>query len=138
VLPNLSVLWVILAVLVLAFALDRLLFKPLVRVMREREAAITSALQMAQDAAAKAQAATTEFDAKVTAARADLYRQMDERRKAAEQFRTALMAQTKEEVDASLASAKITLDEQATRAKAKLEQDAEAIGREIAHKVLGR
>lgn len=135
-LPNLSVLWVILAVLVLAFALDRLLFKPLVRVMREREAAITSALQMAQDAAAKAQAATTEFDAKVTAARADLYRQMDERRKAAEQFRTALMAQTKEEVDAS--SAKITLDEQATRAKAKLEQDAEAIGREIAHKVLGR
>ena len=39
-LPDLSVLWVIFFVLVLTVLLNRLLFKPLLRVMGEREHAI--------------------------------------------------------------------------------------------------
>jgi F-type H+-transporting ATPase subunit b len=138
VLPDISVVWVILAVLVLALVLDRLLFKPLVRVMRERDAAVKSAMDLAHTAAAKAESATAEFDAKVTAARADLYKQMDDRRKVAEQYRADLMAKTREEVDASLAAAKTQLDEQSAAAKAQLERDADTIGKEIAQKVLGR
>lgn len=137
-LPDLSVIWVILAVLVLAVALDRLLFKPLLRVMRERETAVKSAMDLAQAATAKAQAATAEFDAKVGEARSDLYKQMDERRHAAEQYRTAVMTSTREEVDSSLASARTQLDAQTAAAKAQLERDADALGQEIAKKVLGR
>ena len=73
-LPNLSVVFVIFAVVLLAFVLDRVLFKPLLRVMRERDTAITSALQLAESATAKAHAASAEFDANVTAARTDLYK----------------------------------------------------------------
>jgi F-type H+-transporting ATPase subunit b len=138
VLPDISVIWVILAVLLLAVLLDRLLFKPLVRVMREREQAVRSAMDLAQNAAAKAQSATAEFDARLGAARADLYKQMDERRKVAEQYRTDVMAKTRAEVDASLSDARTALDAQAAAAKAQLEQDAESLGREIAQKVLGR
>ncbi len=137
-LPDISVVWVILAVLVLAFALDRVLFKPLVRTMQERESAVKSAMDLANSAAARAQAATAEFDSKLGAARADLYKQMDERRKAAEAYRTDLMARTKAEMDASLASAKTQLEQQSAQAKAQLEHDAEALGHEIARKVLGR
>lgn len=137
-LPDISVIWVILAVLLLAVLLDRLLFKPLGRVMREREQAVRSAMELAQTAAAKAQSATAEFDARVGAARADLYKQMDDRRKVAEHYRTDVMARTRAEVDESLASAKTTLDSQAAAAKAQLEADAESLGREIARKVLGR
>jgi F-type H+-transporting ATPase subunit b len=138
VLPNLSVIFVIIAVVLLAIVLDRVLFKPLLRVMHQRDAAIKSAMQAAESAAAKAQAASAEFDANVTAARADLYKQMDERRKAAEAYRKELVAQTKADVDAQLASAKAELDAQAAQARASLEAEADELGRDIASKVLGR
>jgi len=138
VLPNLSVIFVILAVVILAFALDRVLFKPLLRVMRERENAVKSAVELAETAAAKAQAATAEFDAKLTAARTDIYKQMDERRKAADGYRTELVAKTRADVDAQLADAKSALQKQADQARASLDKDAETLGKEIADKVLGR
>jgi F-type H+-transporting ATPase subunit b len=125
-------------VVLLAIVLDRVLFKPLLRVMRERESAIKSAMQAAESATAKAQAASAEFDANVTAARADLYKQMDERRKAAEGYRNQLVAQTKADVDAQLAAAKAELEAQAATARAALEAEADALGRDIAAKVLGR
>jgi len=138
VLPDLSVIFVLVAVIVLAVVLDRVLFKPLLRVMRERADAVSSAISLAENAAAKAQSATADFDAKVTAARTDLYKQMDERRKAADGYRADLMAKTKTEVDAQLADARATLQAQADQARASLDKDAEALGQQIAAKVLGR
>ena len=137
-LPNLSVIFVIIAVILLVVVLDRVLFKPLLRVMRERAEAVSSAITLAESATAKAQAATADFDAKVTAARADLYKQMDERRKAADEYRAELMAKTKTEVDAQLADARATLQAQTDQARAILDKDAESLGQQIAAKVLGR
>ena len=137
-LPNLSVVFVIVAVVLLAFVLDRVLFKPLLRVMRERDTAIKSALQLAESATAKAKAASAEFDATVTAARTDLYKQMDERRKAAEGYRNELMTRTRTDVDEQLAKAKAELEAQTVQARSRLDQDAEQLGRDIASKVLGR
>jgi F-type H+-transporting ATPase subunit b len=138
VLPDLSVIFVLVAVILLAVVLDRVLFKPLVRVMRERAEAVNSAISMAEQATARAEAAAAEFDAKVASARADLYKQMDERRKAAEGHRAELMARTKTEVATQLADARATLQAQADQARASLDKDAEALGRQIAAKVLGR
>ena len=137
-LPNLSVIFVILAVVLLAVVLDRVLFKPLLRVMREREQAVKSAIQLAETAAAKAQAATSEFDSKVAAARAELYKHMDERRKAGEAHRVELVAKTRAEVETQLADARAQLEAQTAKARATLEHDAEELGRDIAAKVLGR
>lgn len=137
-LPNLSVVVVVVAVVVLTVVLERVLFRPLLRVMHEREKAIRSATDLAEAAAAKARTATAEFDANVTAARAELYRQMDERRKAAEGYRNELVAETRAEVDAQLASAKAELEAQTAKARATLEAEADALGGAIAAKVLGR
>ena len=137
-LPDLSVVFVLFAVILLAVVLDRVLFRPLLRVMRERADAVSSAIRLAENATAKAQSATAEFDAKVTAARTDLYKQMDERRKAADGYRADLMAKTKTEVDSQLSAARETLRAQADQARATLDKDAEALGQQIAAKVLGR
>jgi F-type H+-transporting ATPase subunit b len=134
----LSVLWVVLAVLILAVALDKLLFKPLTRVMRERETAVKSALEIAQSAESRARAATAEFDATVTAARTEIYRQMDERRRAAEAYRQELMAKTRAEIEGTLAEARAKLEAQTADARATLERDADVLGKEIADKVLRR
>jgi F-type H+-transporting ATPase subunit b len=138
VLPDLSVFWVIAAVLLLAVILNHWLFKPVLRVMAERETAVQSAMQMAQEATAGAKAATAEFDAKLGAARSDLYQQLDKRRKAGEAYRTELMARTRDEVDKTLADARTQLDGQVAQARTTLEHDADQLGREIADKVLGR
>jgi F-type H+-transporting ATPase subunit b len=138
VLPDLSVLWVIAAILLLAVILNRWLFKPVLRVIRERETAVQSAMQMAEDATAKAKAASAEFDAKMGAARTDLYKQLDERRKAGDAYRNDLMAKTRDEVDKTLADARTQLDAQVAQARTTLEHDADQLGREIADKVLGR
>ena len=137
-LPDLSVIFVLFAVILLAVVLDRVLFRPLLRVMRERADAVSSAISLAENATAKAQAATAEFDAKVTAARTDLYKQMDERRKAADGYRADLMAKTKTDVESQLSAARDTLRVQADQARATLDKDAEALGQQIAAKVLGR
>ena len=53
-LPDLSVVWVIVFVLLLTAVLNRLLYKPLLRVMEERQRAITSARELAERSAAEA------------------------------------------------------------------------------------
>ena len=137
-LPNLSVLWVIFFILVLTFVVDRLLLKPVLGVIRRREEAIESARELARRSAAEAQAATAEFDRKTTAARAEMYREMDEMRRAALGRRAEIVAQTRAEAEAQVAEAITRLDAEAADARRTLEQDAQALGAAAAERILGR
>jgi F-type H+-transporting ATPase subunit b len=138
VLPGLAVFWVILIVLALVFVLNRGLFQPLNRVMREREAAIRSAQEMAQASADRAREAAEQFEQRTKAAQAELYREMDENRRRANEKRAAAMAGTRRDVDAQLADASARLKAQADAARAELEKEADALGAAIADRVLGR
>ena len=137
-LPDLSVLWVIFFVLVLTVVLTQLLFKPLQRTMGAREQAIRSARELAERAAAEARAASAEFDQKTSAARAEIYRQMDEMRKTALDERAAILASTRAEAEAQVARASATLKADAAEARRQLAVDAEALGAAAADRILGR
>jgi len=138
VLPSLAVFWVVLIVLLLAFVLGRGFFGPLNRVMREREAAIRSAQELARGATDRAREAAAQFDERTKAAEADLYREMDENRRQANEKRAAIMADTRREVDAQLAEASGRLKAQAAEARVQLEREADALGEAIVERVLGR
>ncbi len=135
---DLSVLWVILFVLLLIAVVNSLLFKPLLRVMRAREQAVTSAREMAEKAAADAAAATQQYEQRTQAARAELHREMDEVRRAAEAQRAELLAATRREAEAQLAAARITVAKEAEAARARLDAEADGLGQAIASRVLGR
>jgi F-type H+-transporting ATPase subunit b len=137
-LPNLSVLWVIFFILVLTFVVDRLLLKPVLGVIRRREEAIESARELARRSASEAQAATAEFDRKTGAARAEMYREMDEMRRAALGRRAEIVAQTRAEAEAQVADAVKRLDAEAAEARRKLEIDAQSLGAAAAERILGR
>jgi len=137
-LPNLSVLWVIFFILVLTFFVDRLLLRPVLGVIRKREEAIESARELARRSATEAQAATAEFDRKTTAARAEMYREMDEMRRAAEGRRAEIVAATRAEAEAQVAEAARRLDDESAEAKRRLEAEAQALGTTAAEKILGR
>jgi F-type H+-transporting ATPase subunit b len=138
VIPNLTVIWVIALVLLLSVILDRLLLRPVTRVMKEREGAIASARQMAEASQARAQAAADELEARTRAARADLYKQMEENRRAALATRAEVVAQTRSEVERSVSEATATIRAQAESARVQLERDADHLASTIVERVLGR
>ena len=137
-LPNLSVLWVIFFVLVLTVIVDRLLLRPVLGVIRKREEAIESARELARRSATEARAASEEFDLKTTAARAEMYREMDEMRRGALGRRAEIVAATRAEAEAQVADAARQLEAETAAAKQKLELEAQALGAAAAEKILGR
>lgn len=137
-LPDLSVFWVIFFLMVLTVVLDKLLFRPLQRVMQQREAAARSARELAERSAREAAAATAEFEQKTAAARAEVYRQMDEVRRTALQARSELLSATRAEAERDLAAASTQLQAEADEARRRLSADAEALGAAAAERILGR
>jgi F-type H+-transporting ATPase subunit b len=137
-LPDLSVLWVIVFVLLLATILNVLLFKPLMRVMAERQAAVSSARELAERAAAQARSAAVEFETRTREARAEVYRLMDEARHAATARRTALLDDTRRQAESAIADAAARLRADAAAAREKIDHDAEALAATIIERVLGR
>jgi F-type H+-transporting ATPase subunit b len=134
----LSVVWVIFFVLLLTVVLNRLLFKPVLRVMAERERAISSARELAERAANEARVAAAEFEQKTSEARAELYRQMDEMRRTAMDERARILARTRAEAEAEIAAASAKLKAEAEEARRRLDAEADALGAAVAERILGR
>jgi F-type H+-transporting ATPase subunit b len=137
-LPDLSVLWVIFFVLLLTVILDRLLFRPVLRVMGEREQAIRSARALAERSANEARLASAEFEKKTADARAELYRQMDEMRRSAMNERAEILARTRAEAETEIAAASARLAAEADEARRRLSADANTLGAAVAERILGR
>jgi len=125
-------------VLALSIVLDRLLLRPLTRVMGERNGAIRAARDLAEASKAKAQAASDELDSRTSAARADVYRQMEEKRRAALDRRGEIVATTRREVEGLMADAAARLRTQADSARSQLDRDADMLAGTIVERVLGR
>jgi F-type H+-transporting ATPase subunit b len=134
----LSTLWVIFFLLVLAVVLDRLLFRPILAVIRQREEAARSARELAERSAREAAAATAEFEQKTAAARADVYRQMDEVRRTALQAREKIVTETRAQAEHEIAAASSQLQAEADEARRRLAAEAEALGTMAAERILGR
>lgn len=136
--PDLSVLWVIALLLTCVIVVNNLIFKPILAVSESRARAVRDARELATSAAQKAADASEQFDRTLGAARAEVYKQMDDARRTALDKRAVLMADTKREVEASLAEATSRLDSQAAAARAALDGEATAIAGDIVNRVLGR
>lgn len=136
--PDLSVLVVIALLLLCTFLLNTLVFTPILRVAGERAQAVTGARELAQSAAQKATAASAEYERKLGAARAELYRQMDDKRRMALDARATLLAETRTIVERELTQARAQVVEQSAAAKALLDREAGSLAGAIVERVLGR
>lgn len=136
--PDLSVVWVIFFVLLLTVLLDRLLLRPMTRVMSERDGAVRSARDLAETSRAKAQAASDELESKTRAARSEVYRHMEESRREALERRAQIVGETRSEVERSMTDATSRVQAQASAARAQLERDTDMMASTIVERVLGR
>ena len=136
--PDQSVLWVIALLLLCVFVLNTLIFKPILHVSESRSRAVRDARELATSAATKAADASANFDRTLAAARADIYKQMDDARRVALDKRAAVMSDTKRETETALSDATARLTAQAAAARATLESEAATLANDIVTRVLGR
>lgn len=136
--PDLSALWVIFFLLLTTYLLNTLIFQPILKVIEARNKAVTDARDLAQSAAQRATTANTEYTQQLNAARSEVYRQMDEKRRAAMDQRSALLAETRANVERELAEATNRVKQQATDARTTLDKEADSLAGAIVSRVLGR
>ena len=136
--PDITVLWVIVFLLLTTYLLNTLIFKPVLNVIEARMNAVSEARDLAQSASDRATTATTEYTQTLNSARSDVYRQMDEKRRNALDQRAALLAQTRETVSRELGEATTRVKQQATEARATLDREADTLAGAIVSRVLGR
>jgi F-type H+-transporting ATPase subunit b len=138
VIPDLSALWVIGFLLTCTYLLNTLVFQPILRVIAARLKAVADARDLAQSASDRATAAATEYNQKLNAARSDVYRQMDDKRRGALDRRAALLADTRATVQRELNEATRRVKQQAEDARATLDREADTLAGAIVSRVLGR
>ena len=136
--PDLTTLWVVFLLLVCTALLNWLIFRPILGVIDQRATAVRSARELAESAAQKATAATAEYDAKLAAARADVYGQMDEMRRTALDRRAHLLADTRAEVATELGAATERVRRESAEARTMLDREAAGLAEAIVGRVLGR
>ncbi len=136
--PDVTVFWVVFLILLTGVILNGLILKPVLRVMADREGAVRSARELAESVAAQARAATAEFEARTQAARTEIYREMDEKRRRALARRADLLAETRSRVESEISTARESLRNQAAAARAALDRDANVLAGDIVERVLGR
>ena len=136
--PDVTVFWVIFFIFLTGMIFNGLILRPILRVMAEREGAVKSARELAESAAAQARTATAEFESRTQAARTEIYREMDEKRRRALARRAELLAETRATVETEIIQARESLQKQAAAARARLEQDANVLAGDIVERVLGR
>jgi F-type H+-transporting ATPase subunit b len=106
--------------IVLVLAYRYILYGPLVKMLAERRARTIGALEAAHAAIAAADAKSQEYEAKLRAARAEIFHQREQR-----------VQQWTAQKDAALASARLAAQERVAKARAGIEAEAEAARRQI-------
>jgi F-type H+-transporting ATPase subunit b len=138
VIPDSSVLWVIGFLLLTTYLLNTLVFQPILKVIEARSKAVTDARTLAQTASERAASANTEYSQKLNAARSEVYREMDDKRRTAMDQRSALLAATRADAERDLAEAAASVRRQAAEARQTLDREAETLAGAIVSRVLGR
>lgn len=105
----------IILILILHFYFKRVLFRPLERVLQERDEATVGARRAAEESLRRAEQKAAEYEEAIRAARAEAYREQD-------QIRHQLAA----EQESKIQEIRKRLDEMVREAKARIEREAEA------------
>jgi F0F1-type ATP synthase membrane subunit b/b' len=136
--PDVTVFWVVFLLLLSGVILNGLIVRPILRIVQEREGAVKSARDLASSAAQRAKDATARFDEETQAARSEIYREMDDKRRRALERRAQILKQTRAEAEASIREATERVKAQAAAARSQLERDVHVLADDIVMRVLGR
>jgi F0F1-type ATP synthase membrane subunit b/b' len=131
-------LFIFVSIFVLIFILNRTLFKPINRVLDERERLGVGRLAEAQRTLARYEEQLSRYEEQIRAERAAAYQQLESERRAALAARQAKIAEAKNEVAGQIAAAQQAIAKQAESAKSNLEKESRAMAATISSHILHR
>ena len=125
-------------VLLLFVYLRSVFFKPLERVLAERDEATEGARQKAAAALDRAQAKVAAYEEQMRAARNEIYREHEEVRLKWRDDQTAQIANARQRTEALVKEAKATVAAEASEAKSALAANSQALADQITQAILQR
>lgn len=125
-------------ILVMVFVLDHTLFKPINRILAEREKRTRGRSGEARDILLRVEESTANYERTLREARSEGYRLMEQVREEAMRERQNVLDGIREEVDRSIMEQKKALLAQTEEARAALGRDALRMGKEIGERILHR
>jgi F-type H+-transporting ATPase subunit b len=125
-------------ILIMVFVLNNTLFKPINRILEERERRTRGRSGEARDILQRVDEATTNYERSLREARAEGYRLMERERAEAMNERQSKLNALREEVTQTVEEEKALIRSQAEAARQTLEADARSIAAEISSQILHR
>ena len=136
--PNASLFLVFVLFIIFVFVLNRILFRPIGRVLDEREALTEGATNEARAAARRYQSELVSYESSIRQARGDSYRRLEQERAAALEERKRLLDEARQKAANEIELAKSEIAGQAASARASLDAESRQIAERISRTVLGR
>ena len=121
---------------VLFFVLNRLLFRPISKVLDERERMTSGALAEAALQARQAETKTEEFESSLQQVRQEIYRRREALREENQAERDALLSEARKRAQAALRAGKADVAKQVDSAKSTLGVESKALAQQISDAVL--
>jgi F0F1-type ATP synthase membrane subunit b/b' len=125
-------------VLFLFAYLRSVFFKPLERVLAERNDATEGARKKAAEALDRANAKATAYEEQIRAARNDIYRQQEEERQKWREQQSSQIEAARQRADAALKEARAQIANEAETAKRSLAANSHALAEQITAAILRR
>jgi F-type H+-transporting ATPase subunit b len=133
-----SFLFILFSIIILIFVLDRTLFKPLNRVLDERERLGAGRLAEAKRLLKEHEERLKNYEGQLSAARVEAFEQLENYRRQTQSESQKLIAQIKEENAVQIATAQKEIAGQALVARQSLEIEARAMASTISSHILHR
>jgi F-type H+-transporting ATPase subunit b len=126
----------IIGFLIVWAAYRTIVYKPLQRVLAERQARTEGAIQQAQAEITSAEERTAEYERRVREARAHIYAAQEARSRRTMEQRETGLAESRRQSDSKVKSARADLEKEVLAAKGTLQQQAEILAQRIIESVL--
>jgi F-type H+-transporting ATPase subunit b len=136
--PDGTILIHIAIIITMVYVLNRLLFKPILRTLSEREARTHGRSDEARETVRKVGENLSRYENSLRQARAEGYSLLEQQQSEANGERQRKVAEVRREVEEQLGQEKNEIQAQAERARATLQGEAERVATEIKGQVLRR
>ena len=128
----------IIIILLMVFVLNATLFKPINRILEERERRTSGRSGEAHDILRRVEDKVTQYERTLREARSEGYRLMEQERATAVSERQARLSTVREEINRSIGEQKETIRAQVEEARVTLDQEARRLAAEIGSQILHR
>ena len=117
--------------------LDRIFFRPLTAVLKQREDSTVGALARAREQATAAETKARQYEEVFQAARQEVYRQREVDRRTTLERRDAALQKARDQAEVLIRDARAALAEEVVRAKAELDAACQPLAEEISQSLVG-